>query len=97
MKIIWNMKPKAMTSGAHLKRGVEGGLFNQVVKKAWGKKSYLAIVVDNCCMVLLKEMYLNTFSHAKKTLIAKTLFCRSFHQARVVKSPEGSHHGPNAA
>ena len=51
------------------------------------KDQYLAIVVDNCCIVLLKEMYLNTFSHAKKTLIAKILFWRSFHQARVEKSP----------
>ena len=35
---------------------------------------HLAMVVESCCIVRLKEMYLKTLSQAKKMFTANTLF-----------------------
>ena len=74
-----NMNLKARTSGAHLL------VQNLMITNS--QSVYLEMVSDSWAMVLLKEIYLKSFNHAKNILIANILSDCSVHQLRVSKSP----------
>ena len=82
MKTIWNMKPKARRSKAHLEISI---IMNSICMKTYEVK-----VSDKIFMVLLKEMYLKTLIQTKNTLIPKIMVWYSDHSPKSVKSPKDS-------